>query len=115
MELQTLASMVVPMLAQSAITIQDTVAVKITETPKEGGTVLYIACAAVALAFIAICISSYEAWANRRHNRLSVKPAVTIQRVLGNPEGSGLFLANFGVGPAIIKKIIYSVIYDISN
>ena len=72
MEPQMLASKILPMLAQTAITITDTVAVEVTKTPKDL-TAFYIAIAAVMIALFAVGISAYEAWANREHNRLSVR------------------------------------------
>ena len=59
---------------------------------------------------IAMCSVFVAIWSvvwTRRHNMLSVKPLLSIVRVIDNNDGQkrGLYLRNHGLGPAIIESI----------
>jgi hypothetical protein len=58
----------------------------------------------ICIAIIALAISIYEGYSNRKHNRLSIKPKLDIQLDWGLESESGLFVYNRGLGPAQIKS-----------
>lgn len=61
--------------------------------------------AAFLVAGAAMFTAVYSAWATRRHNRLSVKPYLTIAHWASEGEEKwGLVLSNDGLGPAFIRS-----------
>lgn len=62
---------------------------------------------AVVIALIAVFISIWQGYEQRRHNRLSVKPILTFDAISHNNYKS-IRLSNDGLGPAIVKRFIIS-------
>lgn len=60
-------------------------------------------------ALFALAVASGSLWFTRRHNRLSVRPKISIVRVIENNDGTkkGLYLRNHGLGPALISEITF--------
>jgi hypothetical protein len=71
----------------------------------------HIATLALIISIGALIVSSLEYRAVRTHNRLSVKPHVVITFYLegGGDERNGIYLANPGLGPAIMKALSVEV------
>ncbi len=68
------------------------------------------AIASVIIALAAIFISVWQGVETRKHNQLSVTPKLDIfQESRQKVRSIGLFIANHGLGPAIIGDIIISV------
>lgn len=65
-------------------------------------------------ALFALFVSVGSLWFTRRHNRLSVRPRVSIVRIVENNDNKkkGLYLRNHGLGPALIDEIIFEVKSD---
>lgn len=65
----------------------------------------WTAIAATVIAVIALAVAVWQGFESRKHNRLSVKPAMAflIQKAKGK-EPVGLSLKNHGAGPAFIRK-----------
>ncbi len=104
MELQTLTSTVLPLLAQFATTVKEVVKVELVSNSTD------LTAVAVIIAAIAVLLSLWQIWATRRHNRLSVTPQlVHVINAEDTDEEWGMFLRNTGVGPAKIKKILIVV------
>ncbi|MCT8872668.1 hypothetical protein [Shewanella xiamenensis] len=64
---------------------------------------------AICAAFIALCalaVSIYQIRLSEQHNRLSVKPQLTIHCPSSDNGRIGLKLINSGLGPAILKKAV---------
>ena len=64
----------------------------------------FIAISAVVVALVSLIVSIWEGVSNRRHNKLSVRPSLRIDRNTGLNEDVRITLINTGLGPAIIKK-----------
>ncbi|MFB2637385.1 hypothetical protein ACE02P_05000 [Shewanella bicestrii] len=63
---------------------------------------------AISAAFIALCalaVSIHQIRLSEQHDRLSVKPCITLIRHLSGTDKIGLELINNGFGPAVIKSI----------
>jgi hypothetical protein len=63
--------------------------------------------AAIIVALCAFGVAVYQAYATRRHNRLSVRPHLVVFTERHNDNGKGKFavtLRNSGLGPAIIRS-----------
>lgn len=59
--------------------------------------------AALFISLCAFAVTIYQSYLTRKHNRLSVKPILTLDRFLDLDERSfSVTLENFGVGPAVI-------------
>ena len=63
-----------------------------------------IAISATVIAIASLGVSSYEAWATRKHNRLSVQPLLGLTTRFLVGATVGLRLSNFGLGPAKITN-----------
>jgi hypothetical protein len=68
-----------------------------------------VAICATIVAVLSLAISVYEARANRRHNRISVRPFLEFR--IGLPQGriGGLQLINVGLGPAVITRAVLTL------
>ena len=62
----------------------------------------WISLAAIVIALSALVLSIWQGILTRNHNRISVRPLVTISGAV-NENGSGWKLGNAGLGPAIVK------------
>jgi hypothetical protein len=60
---------------------------------------------AVLVGFLSIILTVITIHSNRKHNRLSVKPLLRIDRIISTGSDVAISLLNSGVGPAIIKSI----------
>ncbi len=58
---------------------------------------------AITIATLAVVISIWQGFEQRRHNRLSVKPLLNFETVAHN-QTKTIRLSNDGLGPAIIKE-----------
>ncbi len=58
-------------------------------------------------AFCALLVAVGSLWISLRHHRLSVRPKISIVRVIENNDAhkKGLYLRNHGLGPALITSI----------
>ena len=67
---------------------------------------------AIVVSLCALILTFYQAWASRRHNRLSVRPYI-VSRWNKRKENEGTFLSyeliNVGLGPAIVKEFTVTV------
>ncbi|QUE76048.1 hypothetical protein [Stutzerimonas stutzeri] len=63
--------------------------------------------ASLFVASAAFFISTYQTYTTRLHNRLTVKPKISINISLstGNSPSVGFFVKNSGTGPAVIESI----------
>jgi len=57
------------------------------------------------VAIIALVVAIWQGIVNRRHNRLSIKPSLRIDRCIFATKSTFIELCNTGAGPAIIKSI----------
>lgn len=65
---------------------------------------IHISIAAVAMAFMALVVSIWNAAITKRHNRLSVRPHLSLAN-LHRPIGTvKIILSNTGIGPAIFRS-----------
>lgn len=64
-----------------------------------------IALSVVVIALAALCISILEGFQNRKHNRLSVVPYLSVDCLIEKDSPFKVVLSNQGAGPAIIKGI----------
>ncbi len=71
---------------------------------------LLIALSALTVSLCALIVSIKESRHRRKHDRLSVRPWLQIQLNISEYKGSGLFVVNNGIGPAIITA--YSIYYN---
>lgn len=62
-----------------------------------------LSAAAVFISFCALALSLYGGYESRRHDRLAVKPLMTIDFAYRD-EGAGFIMVNDGLGPAIIRS-----------
>lgn len=62
-------------------------------------------------ALCALFVAALSLWTVRRHNSLSVRPHISIVRVIENNQGmkEGLYLRNHGLGPALIDKLVIEI------
>ena len=62
-------------------------------------------------ALCALFIATFSLWTARRHNSLSVRPHISIVRVIANMDGKkeGLYLRNHGLGPALVDELIIEI------
>jgi len=61
---------------------------------------------ALGISSLALCISAFQAWQTRRHDRLSVRPLIDFTyEVDGRERNVGLAMENVGLGPAVIRSI----------
>jgi hypothetical protein len=61
---------------------------------------------ALVISIAALVIAWFEYAASREHDRLSVKPIVKVAfKLTGQDDGDGFFIANNGLGPALIKRL----------
>ena len=68
------------------------------------------AIASVTIALAAVFLSVWQGAETRQHNRLSVTPKLVLTKDMRQEAGSiGIFIANEGLGPAIIRDIVISV------
>jgi hypothetical protein len=68
----------------------------------------FIAVAALVVSVSAVVVGLYEAALQRAHDRAEVWPHVEISTFV-TPKGASLFVANTGLGPAIIKSVVVTV------
>jgi hypothetical protein len=69
-----------------------------------------IAICAVCIATFALGVSIWQGIETRKHNKLSVKPYISIRVLISKQsEYMGIQIENNGIGPAIIKKCIVFV------
>ena len=61
------------------------------------------------IAFSVAVVTIWQGFLMRRHNRLSVRPMLRIDRYTVLGEKVGISIRNTGVGPAIIKSIEYVI------
>lgn len=63
------------------------------------------------IALFALLVAAGSLWLTRRHHRLSVKPRISIVRVVANNDKlkEGLYLRNHGLGPALIEEISFEI------
>ena len=70
-------------------------------------TEMLLSIVAVLVSVAALVTTWFESSASRKHDRLSVKPIVSIAfKVTGQKGQNGFFIANNGLGPAVIKKLM---------
>jgi hypothetical protein len=70
-----------------------------------------IALTSAFVSVLALGLTMYEAWATRRHNRLSVKPALSFDLVLDEEQCALVIrLRNNGLGPAVVRR--YEMLVD---
>ena len=65
---------------------------------------------AIAASFVALGISSWQAWDSRKFNRLTIDPYLQTNPKLTGDSETGLYLENAGTGTAFINKI--DMFYD---
>jgi hypothetical protein len=71
---------------------------------------LITAIATAVIALVAVVISIIEARAARQHNRLSVRPHVSVRHHLGGSTGRlGITASNDGLGPALVNACVVEV------
>lgn len=64
------------------------------------------ALATTIIALAAVAVAVYEGSKNRKHNRLSLKPALVLDTsTSNNPPSVSATVVNAGLGPAVIRKI----------
>jgi hypothetical protein len=64
----------------------------------------YITISTIVIACVAVCISIWQGWVTRQHNKLSVKPILEIfTSTTKDGTSMGVRVENHGTGPAIIK------------
>ncbi len=68
----------------------------------------YVSIGTLAVALAALCVAVYEGWRARRHDRLSVRPLLEMEKQF-DKKAWWLLLRNVGLGPAIIKSFDLSV------
>lgn len=65
---------------------------------------------ATGISALALAVSLWQGWISREHNRLSVKPYVQVTPYLeGANKRIGLYISNYGLGPAVIEKASLSL------
>ncbi|EOV6281615.1 hypothetical protein ACOQ0N_001467 [Vibrio parahaemolyticus] len=64
----------------------------------------YIAICAAIISFVALGLGIYQSHLTRKHNKLSIRPILSISKVSSYDRGLSYTLLNNGLGPAIIKK-----------
>ncbi|MBU2514552.1 hypothetical protein KJ966_24770 [bacterium] len=77
--------------------------------PKKQNWDKVLAISTTVIALVAVVVSIWQGIETRKHNRLSVKPILDLVYVNKyEPEKTypGIYLENYGVGPAIIKEVI---------
>jgi hypothetical protein len=62
-------------------------------------------------ALCALFVAAFSLWTARRHNSLSVRPHLSIVRVIENKEKTkkGLYIRNHGLGPALVDELIIEI------
>lgn len=61
--------------------------------------------ATIFIAVLALVVSVWSAYETRKHNRLSVKPSISISGVFTDDQDeSGILVSNNGSGPAFLQK-----------
>lgn len=73
---------------------------------------IWIWCLTNAATFIATCamiVTIWQGWISRKHNKLSVKPHLDYERHIRKDSPIILSIKNHGLGPAIIKSIIFNI------
>lgn len=68
-----------------------------------------IAIAAVLVAIFALVATVWQGWTARKHNRMSVRPALDYIDMRDSPAALGLAIVNRGLGPAIVDGIEITV------
>jgi hypothetical protein len=68
----------------------------------------WIALSAIIIAICSLILSIWQGVVIRQHNRVSVRPILTISGT-HNDKGSGWLLGNAGLGPALVKWIEVTV------
>jgi hypothetical protein len=76
-----------------------------------GGGVKVTDIASGLIALFALVVATGSLWLTRRHYRLSVRPKVSIVRVIHDHGGAkkGFYLRNDGLGPALIDEISFEI------
>jgi hypothetical protein len=64
-----------------------------------------VAVSAVLIAFSSLGVSIWQGFLTRKHNRLSVKPSLRVDRKTALNERPGVILTNKGIETAVIKEI----------
>lgn len=65
---------------------------------------------AIGISLLALTVSLWQGWTAREHNRLSVKPYLQVTPYLeGQHERVGLYISNYGLGPAVIENATLSL------
>jgi hypothetical protein len=66
---------------------------------------------AVVIALLSLTVSVTTVLLTRQHNRLSVRPSLTVLNEFGDPEGKdwGWILSNKGTGPALFRSMTIKV------
>lgn len=65
-----------------------------------------IATAAVVIALVALCVSVWSGFQNRKHNRLSVRPRLRLDRFTYTDRPVQIIVKNNGTGLAIIRSFV---------
>jgi hypothetical protein len=68
-----------------------------------------IAICATVIAVLSPAVPICEAWATRRHNRISVRPFLELRVGLPRGRKAGLQLMKAGLGPATITRTILTL------
>lgn len=74
--------------------------------PAEGqlNASIVVAVCATVIAVLSFAVAVYQAWATRRHDRISVRPYLELRVPLQQGRTAGLKLINTGLGPATITR-----------
>jgi hypothetical protein len=70
---------------------------------------IVVAICATVIAVLSLTVTVYEAWATRRHDRISVRPFLEPRIGLRQGHTAGLQLINSGLGPAVITKTVLTL------
>jgi hypothetical protein len=70
---------------------------------------IIVAICATVIAVFSLAVTVYEAWATRRHDRISVHPFLELRIGLRQGRTAGLQLINSGLGPALITNTILTL------
>jgi hypothetical protein len=70
---------------------------------------IVVAICATVIAVLSLAVTVYEAWATRRHDRISVRPFLELRVGLRQGRTAGLQLINAGLGPAVITKTVLTL------
>ena len=57
------------------------------------------------IAILSFALSIWQGWIGRQHNKLSVRPVITISEEFIGSDADGLSIANSGAGVAFIEKV----------